>query len=373
MDCKRLDEQIDLYVAGELDGESAAELERHAEACADCRARLEAARRRLEVLDNELGRYRADEGFVARAMARVRAEAERPPEPLPPESLTTRLSRYAAMAAAAGLFLLAGYGLLRQGPSARFLRGPMARVGPQAAQLVPGAVLATNDVVATPAGAKEPALVDLGEGRLRVAVKPASVLRIADRRAGPIAHLYRGGLVCRARRGESPAIATPLACVAAGQGAVGVHVVPQGSQGGKPSQFRGTVALVAYDGWARVQVAGPRRAVVTLRPGQTLVLRSGRQPMAPPLPAAAIRKRYASQLGEVDRRLAHFKRQWDHVSSRVRMVPPEDHPRLFIDGVRLQAEIHKMMKSRGELRRRIELLEHFQDDPQALRCLATDR
>ena len=388
MNCERFQDQFELFAAGELPAEAAAELERHAAECAACAARIATARRRLAALDEALSSVRAAEGFVERTLARVRREPERPDQPLIPQ-ITHPVLRYAAMAAAAALFVLAGYGFLRRAPLARFegyapmgqaaslVPGRLARVGAKPASLAQGSALSHGDVVATPRDTENKvAVMRLAGGRLVVAMKPASVVRIADPRCGTVAHLARGGLVMRARgKHAGPAVTTPLARVAAVGGAVSVQVLPKPATGEPSPSFRGLVTLRAHDGWARVQLASRRGETVTLRPGQTLILRSeGRPPTgAEPLPHDEIRRRLTAQREAVAQRLAHFRRQWEDVSGMVRYAPPEELPRLFVDGVRFQQQINRHEVVAREIDRRLELLRRIEEDPQILQALHRER
>ena len=122
MKCDQLHQHVDLYAAAELEAGLAVELEAHAAECAECAAQVAAARGRIAALEASLDRFRADDGFVARTMARVRAQGERPEmAPLVPQ-ITHPVLRYVAMAAAAVLFALAGYGFLQRDPAARVVR-----------------------------------------------------------------------------------------------------------------------------------------------------------------------------------------------------------------------------------------------------------
>ncbi len=386
MNCERSQDQFELFAAGELPAETAAELEGHAAECPACAARIEAARRRLAALDEALASVRAADGFVERTMARVRREPERPDQPLIPQ-ITHPVLRYAAMAAAAALFVLAGYGFLRRAPLARFegyapigraaslVPGRLERVGAKPA--TQGSALSYGDVVATPRDTgNKLAVMRLAGGRLVAAMKPASVVRIADPRSGTVAHLARGGLVMRALgKHAGPAVTTPLARVAAVGGAVSVQVLPKPATGEPSGSFRGLVTLRAHDGWARVQLASRRGETVTLRPGQTLILRSeGRPPTgAEPLPHDEIRRRLTAQREAVAQRLAHFRRQWEDVSGMVRYAPPEELPRLFVDGVRFQQQINRHEVVAREIDRRLELLSRIEEDPQILQALHRER
>ena len=374
MSCERFANSLDLDAAGELDAATAAALERHAAGCGACQARIAEARERLAELEACLARCRVGDDFVARTMAQVRLEPPRAEEPLVPR-VTHPVLRYLTMAAAAALFILAGYGFLRGTPSARFVGGPMARIGREAASLVPGAALSSGDIVATPRAAKEVALVDLARGRMRAAVKPASVLRIADPRCGTVAHLSRGGVIMGVReQGGCSAVSTPLARVTALGGAVSVHVVPQAGASGEGG-FSGLVTLKAHDGWARVQIASYRGGAVMLRPGQALILRSGRRVRAGAQPLAydEIRRRLERQREGIGQRLEHFRRQWEDVSRMVRFATPEEMPRLFIHGVRFQAEINKSAALQREIDRRLDLLHRIEQDPEILPVLRRER
>ena len=375
MSCERFDDRIDLHAAGELDAETASALGRHAAECPACAARIEAARRRIATLETTLARFRAADDLVARTMARVRAEPARPEKPLIPR-ISHPVLRYAAMAAAAALFVMAGYGFLRGKPAARLVGGRMARVGARTASLAPGAALVKGDVVATPRGGRAVAVVDLAGGRMRAAMRPASVMRIADPRYGTVAHLARGGLVIgvRGRRGAA-AVSTPLARVTALGGTVSVHVVPQPGPAGPAGRFRGLVTLRAHDGWARVQLASRRGETVALRPGQALILRSGpsRSPAMQPLPRDEVHQRLVRQREDTERRIAHFRRQWEDVSRMVRDAPREELPRLFVEGVRFQAEIIKAAAVQRDLCRRLDLLQRIDEDPQILRVVHPER
>ncbi|MFW6161716.1 MAG: anti-sigma factor family protein [Planctomycetota bacterium] len=376
MNCEAFENQIDLFAAGEVDAVTAAALERHAAQCSACADRVQAARRRQTALERALEPFRAAEDFTARTMARVRREPERPAKPLIPTIQHPAL-RLAALAASIALFALAGYGWLRGSPSARVVRGPIARVSRTTASLAPRAALSDGDVVATPRSAKSPALVDLAGGRLRVAVKPASVVRITDPRCGTVAHLARGGLVIGARRaGGCTAVTTPLARVTALGGAVSVQVVPASEESEESEKsgeggFRGLVTMRVHKGQARVQLASRRGHTAVLRSGQTLVLRSGqrRRAQVQPLPHDEIRRRLAEQRDQVEQRLAHLRRQWEDVSRMVRFAPPEEQAQLFVEGVRFQAQMQQALAIRRAIDRRLGLLDRIEQDPEILAAL----
>jgi len=377
MSCGRFHHLFDLYAAGELDPATAADLESHAADCAACRELLDGARRRIHTLEVTLGSFRASSDLVERTMARVLAEVERTAPPPPaPETLVRRIGRYAALAAAAALFVFAGYGFLFSQPTARYVAGPASRVGAKAASLAPGAALNRGEVVATPPSASESARFRLGGGRVDAWMRPGSIVRIADPRLGTVAHVARGGMLVRrvGDQGAAAAVSTPLGRVAALDGAVSVHVAPLPSTGSEPQAFRGYVTLAAHNGWAQVQVVGREHKVVTLRPGQGLVLRSGRGQVAQPQAAGAIRQRLAGQIRGIKEQMQNLNRQWEHVSAMVREAPREEHPKLFIDGVRLQGMMRKAAIAHGEAARRLKLLECCQDDDRAtLRSLQADR
>jgi hypothetical protein len=281
------------------------------------------------------------------------------------------------MAAAAVLFVMAGYGFLRPAPPARMVRGSMARMGgAQEASLAPGAALARGDVVATPANARGVALVDLAGGT-RAAVKPASVVRIVDPRRGMVAHLARGGVILRGpTKPGSPAVSTPLASVAAVGGVVSVHVVPQPGPAGPGDRFRGTVILKAHKGWARVQLTARQGRTIALRPGQTLILRSDR-PQPPramqPLDIDELRRLFRRQLDDAQRGRDHFQRQWDQLAQLVRDAPPDELPQIFLRGLQFRSEIQKMDARRRGVQRRLDLLEQIEQDPRIIRALYRDR
>jgi len=364
MNCHRFDDILELYAAGEADAEAGAALERHASECPECRAGIEAARSRLRALEAGLGRFRAAEGFVERAMARVRAEAAREAEPGPaPEPLTSRFLRYAGYAAAAALFVLAGYSLLQRTPRARLVSGPVACAGPNARALDPGSALTVNDVLATAADPEAKACVELASGRMRAVLAPQTVVRITDPRGGAVAYVARGGLFWRVKseRG-APVVASPLLKVAASRGAMSLHVTPKPGYGRERRGFRGIVTLVAHEGEARALVPGGRAGVLSLRPGQVLTLRSDRRAvLVRPRPFEDVRRRLLSRLSQVQSRLAELQRLSEQVSFQFRSAPAERQPVLLQRVVEYQKAMQRIHTDHLELGQRLDLLKRYQD------------
>ena len=221
--------------------------------------------------------------------------------------------------------------------------------------------------------------MELAGGRLRVAVQPSSVVRITDARCGTIAHLARGGLLLGSNgQPGCPAVSTPLARIAPLSGTVSVQVVPQPGPADPTGDFHGLVTLRAHKGWARIQLATSQRGgVVTLRPGQTLILRSDlpqAAAAAQPLDYDELREGFRRKIGDVAQQIDHFQREWDQVSQLVRHAPPEDHPSLFLKGVQYQVEIRRAAAVRAELQRRLDLLQRLGDeDPRILPVLHQGR
>jgi len=367
MTCQQLDDILDVYAAGELDREPAADAERHAAECSECAGRLEAARRRLQALDGVLAGLRKGDDFAERVMARIRAEAPPAAEPdaePAPDRLRTRLLRYAAYAAAACLFILAGYGFLRRPALAHLRQGPMVRVGSNAGLLSPGAAIGHNEVVATPADAKGLACLDLAAGRMRAVLSPGSELRLTDPRSGVVASLERGDLFWRVlSKDASPVIASPLARVQGGRGDFSLHVAPRPDE--ERGRFSGQVTVVAHTGDARVHLAGQGGGVLELHPGQILALRSDpRRIVAQPVAFDLVQKQLQGQLRELQQRRAGFERQWLTISQAVRQAPTGQHPDLFRRGVVCQETLRQTDAACAELSRRLELLQHCHDEGQ---------
>ncbi|MFP4057906.1 MAG: hypothetical protein ACLF0G_13650 [Candidatus Brocadiia bacterium] len=351
-------DQVDLYVAGELDASARKAFEQFLHDHPHLGDDVEAARGRIEALEGTLASYRASEAFVQRTMARVRAEAARmaPPEERP-ESLPIRLLRYAAMAAAAVLLVAGGYGLLRRPPLGRFAEGQAARVGLDPQPLTPGSPLARGDIVATPQDSEKLTFFSLAGGRLRAALAPGSRLRICDPRRGAVARLDKGDLFWRVRstRG-APIIESPLAKVAAANAAVSIHVAPSGE--GDERGFRGMVALAAHEGAARVIVPGRRRGALILRPGQVLRLyRGGGESGSQPGSVEARSERLRQDLQQIEEHYARLRSQWRAISEAVRWAPAAAHPECFARAVDLQRKMRRVLALRAERMRRLDLLQ----------------
>jgi hypothetical protein len=389
MNCQHFDDIVDLHAAGEADPATAAAAESHASDCPACRERLQAARRRLAALEAALGRHRASPGFVERAMARVGAEAQADAAGEEQrEGTWGRVARYVAMAAAAALFVLAGRGFLRRQGPARLEQGVVAVAGPNARPLKASSPLAVGDVLATPTDRR--ASLVLAGGRLRVVLEPATVVRITDPPRGTAHEVLRGGAWCRASSARgAPAIASPLARVAASQGVVSVHVNPHRAAGASPTgRFQGEVTLVAHEGGARV-LAGRqrgRKGALALKSGQVLTLRSPgraealrarpgakqgrafvvlRRPDAElpagPVSVARLREAVERSLREVMTRHGELERARETVAARMRLgARPGEQLQLF----RHAAELHEAMRQteaiHAELGRRLAILRRSQ-------------
>ena len=324
MDCREFDEIAELYVVGELDPQSAAQAEAHLGQCSECGQRLAAARRRLAALDAALATHRASGRFVGQTMARVhlltRDEAEGP------ESLASRLLRYAMLAAAAMFFVLAGYGFLRGRPLAVVERGNVAVVGAESRPVGASSRLSPGDIVATPANSS--ATLSLAGGKLRAALGPGTIVRVMDPRTGAALQVLRGEVYFRATASRGvPLVATPLGRVAPGPGLVSLHVQPQPLS--RAPGFHGTVTLVAHDGHAAVAIGRTRR-LVPVRSGQVVALRTeGGTGLLGPTRLERLRQ-------EVDRRLAATAARRNQLAAtrqqladRLRQAPVEAQGELF--------------------------------------------
>jgi len=359
MNCERFDDQAELYTVGELPPELAAEAEAHLAACPACRQRAAAARRRLRALDAALAPHRAPEGFVARTMARIRAEAA----PLRAEPLRRRVLRYAAIAAAAALLAMAGYGLLRPGGDSWLENGTVAVLGPNARPLGPRQALKPGDVLATPAGGS--ATLALAGGRLRVALAPLTTVRIADPSTGTALQLVSGEVYCTGSKAEgTPSVACPLANVAAGPGVVSLHVTPE--KGASPpangaEPFQGTVTLASHDGTARVMASGRGLAAIPLEQGHVLALSSDRR-------RALLTPVGFEQLREVlnaERRAAaarHRELEWrcDTLMGGIQWVADPDRVQVLRWADELQEAMGQLRAIQAELDHRLKLLERSQ-------------
>ena len=111
MQCKQADSLIDAYMDGDLVGELKSALDRHAEACIDCRARISqerALRARLEALPIE----GPDDGFFERALSAAKVAQ---PDEATGAKTSARPSRHwairsgGALAAGFTLWFAAGY------------------------------------------------------------------------------------------------------------------------------------------------------------------------------------------------------------------------------------------------------------------------
>jgi hypothetical protein len=190
---------------------------------------------------------------------------------------------------------LAGYSFLRRGSMAWVENGTVALAGPTARRLGPASALAAGDLVATPPD--HGATLLLAGGRLRVALAPASVVRITDPRTGTALQLIRGEAHCRGSASEStPMVASPLANVAAGPGAFSLRVAPEPAAHGAAA---GTlVTLAAHEGAPRVVVLGKGAGAMPVESGQVLTLSSDqRRSLSKPIPIERLR-----QLLEAERR-----------------------------------------------------------------------
>ena len=360
MTCQQLDDILELYAVGELSPESAMEAERHLAECAACRGQVEAARARLAALEGALAGCRVSEGFVARTMARVRAMAAPAREPREaPETLRSRLGRYAALAAAAVLFVLAGYGFLQRPPVAQLERGAVAVAGPNARAVSVGNRLGVGDLVAAPSSGT-PCLA-LAGGRLRVALGPKAVVRITDPRSGAVAQLERGDLYCYASGDEgAPAIGLPLGRVTTSRGLVSMHVVPQSPASGGQSRFQGVVTIVAHDGGARVLVPG-RPSGLALQSNQVLTLSSDpRVALAAPVSFDALRRFVEGEIHKAKARHGELDLQWQSIASGFPQGAFGPGGGLFPRAVEVQDALQRTQAIHAELGRRLELLDRYQ-------------
>jgi len=364
MTCQHFDEFADLYAAGELDPASAAEAQTHLAQCQACRERVAAGRARLGALEAALAAYRLPGSFVDRTMARILAEMAPAARREGPEPFRSRLLRYAAMAAAAVLFVLAGYGFLHKPPVARFESGMAAVAGPNARPLVPGTPLAVGDVLVTQPGRQ--AYVVLGGGRLRMWLAPQTVVRIADPRSGTMAQLVRGDALCRASTATgSSVVALPLAKVTPSDGVVGLHVTPQPASGS--AGFRGLVTLVAHDGGAQVLVPGQQTGPVRLQRGQVLTLGTERRRApANPISLDQLREAVNNELRSVHMRYGELELMWQGVTEGMQRGLPGDRGQLLRHAVEIQDAMRQAQAMYSELDRRLRLLDGYQKQGQQL-------
>ncbi|HUT35986.1 MAG TPA: hypothetical protein VNE39_21035 [Planctomycetota bacterium] len=366
MNCERFDDIAELLVAGELAEAELAEADAHAAECAACRERVQMARAQLRALEAALAPHRAAEGFVERTMARVRAQVA-PPEEERPETLRGRLLRYAAMAAAAALLVMAGYGFLHRGSTAWVENGAAAVVGPTARRLGPASRLAAGDLVATPADSG--ATLALAGGRLRVALAPLTLVRIMDPRSGTALQLVRGEVYCRGSGSEAtPMVASPLANVAAGPGVVSLHVTPepgakQSPTGAEP--FRGMVTLAAHDGAARVLVPGRQVAGVPLQRGQVLMLSTDRRRgYVAPVPIERLREVLEAEHRAVRTRHADLELRWEALLGGRLDALRGERAQLPRRAGELQEALSQTRSLHAELERRLKLLDRCQAEGQ---------
>ncbi len=335
MNCQEFDDIVELYLVGELDPETSALAEAHVGGCRACSERLAAARERLAVLDSALGAHKASENFVERTMLRVRflaSEADEGPEPL-----RSRLLRYAMLAAAAMFFVLAGYGFLRGRPLAVVERGSVAVVGPEPRAVGARSRLTPGDVVMTPPGST--AMLSLVGGKLKAALGPGTVVRVADPRSGAALHVLRGEVYCRATSPRGvPVVAAPLARVAPGPGLVSLHVQPQPVRGA--SGFHGTVTLVAHDGRAAVIMKRGRR-VLRVRSGQVVTVRSdGGWGLLGPTPLERLRQEVERRLAATAARCNELEVSRQRLAEALRQAPVEAQGELF----RRVAEVEETLR-----------------------------
>lgn len=364
MDCERFDQLVDLHLTNELETAQDAALREHAEQCGLCRRRLLAAQSSVDRLSPALEAVRLPDDFTLRTLARVLKEAQARPEPeeaLPPESLPRRILRHSAMAAAAVLFLLAGYGFLHRPSIARVRKGQVGLAsldGAAAARsLGPGSPLSTGDVLRTAEGAN--AVVDLASGRMRAVLGPNTRIRIGDPRRGIIAYVDRGDLYWRVHSSVgAPVVGSPLAHVAAADGTVSLHVSPVPRPGRPSPTFRGVVTLTSHEGVTRVLLPGRDARVMTLRPGQVVTLCSDTGPGVP-CTFDDVRRRLQERLQELERNRAQLEGQWQAISQQVRSAPAEALPRLFHDGERTRNALARAGAIHAEILRRIGLLDRY--------------
>ncbi len=356
MDCREFDEIVELYVVGELDPMSAADAEAHLGECSDCRERLAAARRRLATLDAALATHRASDRFVGQTMARVHLLARDQAEG--PEPLSSRLLRYAMIAAAAMFFVLAGYGFLRGRPLAVVERGSAALVGAESRPIGASSRLSPGDIVATPANST--ATLNLAGGKLKAALGPGTIVRVTDPRTGAALQVLRGEVYFRATASRGvPLVATPLGRVAPGSGLVSVHVQPQPLR--RSPGFHGTVTLVAHDGRAAVTIGRTRR-LVPVRRGQVVALRTeGGAGLLGPTPLERLRQ-------EVDRRLAATAARRNQLAAtrrqladRLRQAPVEAQGEIFRRVAELEEALRRFEALNAHLLHQRAILEKCQD------------
>ncbi|HPD13818.1 MAG TPA: hypothetical protein PLE19_02660 [Planctomycetota bacterium] len=363
MDCTQFDDLAELLAAGELDAAATAEANAHAAACPTCRARAAAARAGIAALEAALAPHRAAESFTARAMSRVRAAAPREAAETGPEPLRSRLFRYAALAAAAALFVAAGYGFIQRSRTAWVEGGTVAVLGPDARTLRPNSSLAVGDLLATPANSA--ATLALAGGRLRVALAPGSVARVTDPRTGTALQLLRGEMSCRGSDGENtPMVASPLANVAAGPGLISLAVTPQAtakSAAPGAAPFEGVVTLAAHDGAARVVVPGRTAGPVPLDRGQVLTLSSDpRRSFSVPVPIERVRQSLESERRGLMARHADLQLHWQAIAAGLRggtMAEPGQLVRYAGD---VQDALGQTGAMHAELERRMQLLDRWQ-------------
>jgi len=358
MNCQKLDDILELYLIGELAPDEAAAATEHLAACAHCQASLAAARARLATLEAALATHRASPGFtdhtMARVVAQVRPQAVAEPAP---DSWRTRLFRYAALAAAAALFVVAGYGFLRRQPTARLEDGVVAVAGPNARSVRADTPLSAGDVLATPADRR--ASLALAGGRLRVRLEPRTVIRIPDPNSGTAVHLMRGEMYCRASGdGQSPVVAAPLARVAPENGIVSVHVTPHAKRSAAAGQFQGTVTLVAHDGGARVLLSGRRPRQLQLARGQVLTLRTDGSPtLARPVSLDQVRGLVERNLREVMTRHGELELRRDLIAARRHHGSPVEQLQLLRAEGELEEVMRRTRAAHTALNHRLELLD----------------
>jgi len=361
MNCQEFDDIVELYLVGELDPETSALAEAHVGGCPACSERLAAARRRLAALDSALGASRASEDFVERTMLRVRflsSEVREGPEPL-----RSRLLRYAMLAAAAMFFVLAGYGFLHRRPLAVVERGSVAMVGPRAKALSARSRLAPGDVVVTPPNST--AILSLVGGKLKAALGPGTVVRVADPRSGAALHVLRGEVYCRATSSRGvPLVAAPLARVAPGPGLVSLHVQPQPVRGA--AGFHGTVTLVAHDGRAAV-VMGRGRRVVRVRSGQVVTVRAdGGQGLIGPAPLEQLRREVERRLAAAAARRNELEASRRRLAEALRRAPIEAQGELFRRAAEFEEAIREFEALSAQLLHQRAILERCQGHGSAL-------
>jgi|GEM_PF-2195247 len=368
MNCTQFDDIAELYLLDELDAATTAAAEQHLASCERCRAAAQAAGARLRALEAALAPRRAPDGFAERAMARIRAEAA-PAEPKDrPETLRSRLLRYAALAAAAVLLVMAAYGFLRRSGYASWLEsGTVAVLGPHARTVGPNQPLIEGDELATPDHSS--ATLALAGGRLRVALAPRSRVRLTDPRTGTALQLLSGEMYCRSLGGEgTPMVASPLANVAAGPGVVSLQVTPErGAPLAPASPFQGIVTVAAPDGTARVVVPGRQAGPVPLERGQVLTLSSDqRHSLTSPVPFDRLRQLLQAELRSVRQRHGELEHRWNLLASGSHANGGQL-PARFGE---LQDALAQTRALHGELEQRLRLIERCQTEgPQAFRLV----